>query len=193
MKYKNYKKGVGAMPIIIVVALIIIIGAIFISTRDSNYANNELPIPLSSDGITSTEKTNNADINSATTSTNNLPVEGSGTTDGAFKEETLQEVIVKYTDNGFSPKKIEIPVGTTVTFVNESTNNMWVASAVHPSHTAYPGSGILKCGTKEESIIFDECGSIGSSGSYSFVFNKVGSWVYHNHVKISNTGSITVK
>lgn len=47
---------------------------------------------------------------------------------------------VTYTDAGFSPAILTIKVGDTVTFKNQSSQGMWVGSAMHPSHTAYSGT-----------------------------------------------------
>src|SRR3989344_5306189 len=40
-----------------------------------------------------------------------------------------------YTDTGFSPASVTVTEGQTVTWVNQSSKQMWVASARHPDHT----------------------------------------------------------
>src|SRR3989344_267954 len=50
---------------------------------------------------------------------------------------TTPGVTVIYTDQGFSPLSVTVPLGTTVTFVNQSGGSMWVASAMHPTHVVY--------------------------------------------------------
>ena len=87
-------------------------------------------------------------------------------------------VVVTYTDTGFAPSPTAVAVGSTVTFVNESTKSMWVASAVHPTHSLLPG--------------FDQLKSVGKGESYEYTFTKVGTWKYHNHVTPSDTGSVVV-
>ncbi|MBS3079925.1 hypothetical protein J4221_00475 [Candidatus Pacearchaeota archaeon] len=95
-------------------------------------------------------------------------------------------------NNGFSPGRLEINKGDTVTFVNNGDENSWPASAVHPSHKVYPGSDIAKCGTA--AIIFDACDPGLSKGeSFSFTFNEVGEWKYHDHLNPSLNGVIVVK
>ncbi|MBI4085459.1 MAG: hypothetical protein HY432_03080 [Candidatus Liptonbacteria bacterium] len=102
------------------------------------------------------------------------------------------EQIITYTDSGFSPKEMTVKKGTKVTYKNDSSAAMWPASAMHPTHTVYPGSNIQKCGTSEESMIFDACQGIQPGGSWSFTFNEVGSWGYHDHLKSTNFGKVIV-
>ena len=64
---------------------------------------------------------------------------------------------------------------------------------MHPTHKVYPGSDIEKCGTAEESNIFDACRGLKEGESYEFTFNEKGSWRYHDHLNIKNTGSIIVE
>ncbi len=93
--------------------------------------------------------------------------------------ETTTKHVIKYTDVGFSPAAIEINSGETVTFVNESGMNMWVASAVHPTHELLPE--------------FDQKAGAAKGGMYSFTFSQAGVWKFHDHLNPSAKGSITVK
>ena len=89
-------------------------------------------------------------------------------------------VSVDYVDGGFSPKSITVKVGTTVTWINKAgVKQMWVASAVHPTHQVLPG--------------FDALGATGKNGIYSYTFVKAGSWKYHNHVVPSDTAVVVVE
>jgi plastocyanin len=103
------------------------------------------------------------------------------------------EVIIKITANGFEPKEVEISKGTKVTWINKQPNPSWPASAVHPTHEVYPGSSIKKCGTPEQGKIFDACRGLKQGESWSFVFNEVGEWYYHDHLNPSWKGEIVVK
>ncbi|KKT43481.1 MAG: Plastocyanin [Candidatus Wolfebacteria bacterium GW2011_GWE2_44_13] len=85
---------------------------------------------------------------------------------------------VTYTATGFSPAPLTVKIGETVMFKNESVNPMWVASAPHPAHTDYPE--------------FDAMKAIMPGESYSFTFNKIGTWKYHNHMNATQYGSIMV-
>jgi plastocyanin len=103
------------------------------------------------------------------------------------------EVIIKITADGFEPKEVEITKGTKVTWINEQSNPSWPASAVHPTHEVYPGSSIKKCGTPEQNKIFDACHGLKQGEKWSFVFNEVGEWPYHDHLNPSWKGEIVVK
>jgi plastocyanin len=107
--------------------------------------------------------------------------------------EAMQEQTITYTDSGYSPREITITRGGTVTFKNQSSKEMWPATAIHPTHTIYPGSDIAKCNTPEGKGMFDACGPVALGGSWSFVFNEVGTWGFHDHLNVSSTGRIAVE
>ncbi|OGC47468.1 hypothetical protein A2886_03535 [candidate division WWE3 bacterium RIFCSPHIGHO2_01_FULL_42_13] len=98
------------------------------------------------------------------------------TKDEDVKEEATVEV--SYTDAGFEPVTVEVEPGTTVTFVNNSSGLMWVASDVHPTHDELPG--------------FDQLEGGEADTKYNFTFTAVGEWGYHNHLFPSDTGTIVV-
>lgn len=86
---------------------------------------------------------------------------------------------VTYTNSGFSPSSLTIKQGDTVNFVNQSDRDFWPASNDHPNHTIYSD--------------FDARDEIESGGSYSFTFERVGAWGYHNHELEGHTGTIVVE
>lgn len=89
-------------------------------------------------------------------------------------------VTVSFTDDGWSPRTVgPIPVGTTVRFINQSSSNFQPASNPHPLHTDLEG--------------FDAGREIPPGGSYSFVFNEVGEWGFHDHPNEDQTGTIIVE
>ncbi len=96
---------------------------------------------------------------------------------------------VTYSANGFSPSTVTVKVGGTVTWANSSGGNMWVASAQHPTHTVYSGTTLQEhCDTMSNDS-FDQCAN---GNTYSFTFDKVGTWRYHNHSNSSHFGSVVV-
>ncbi len=99
---------------------------------------------------------------------------------------------VVYSDQGFSPASITVTLGTTVTFVNQSSDDMWVASAMHPAHTVYSGTSLSQHCPDTDSSAFDECKGDTSGSSYSFTFNKEGVWKYHDHLNPTRFGTIIV-
>lgn len=97
---------------------------------------------------------------------------------------------VTYSDDGFSPKDITIKVGDTVAWVNNTSGDMWVASAVHPTHSVYAGTSLREhCGSGPSTTAFDQCEG---GKTYTFTFTKEGLHRYHDHINASKTGSITV-
>ena len=106
--------------------------------------------------------------------------------DVGTEEVMSSEIIVEITSDGFSPSSVTIVKGTTVTFINMDSSAHRPASNPHPAHTGYP----------EESdcagSAFDPCENIAAGESWSFTFNEVGSWGYHDHPSSGMTGTITV-
>jgi len=89
------------------------------------------------------------------------------------------EFLVRYTDDGFSPAEITVTPGKAVTFKNESSGGMRVASNPHPTHGFYQG--------------FDQGQIVPRGGSYTFNFERVGVWGYHNHLKPAAGGTVIVR
>lgn len=102
-------------------------------------------------------------------------------------EEEEEENIIAYTDQGFNPSTITIEVGEAVTFVNQSSIDMWPASAVHPTHTIYPTQGGCIGST------FDACRRIPPGESWTFVFEIPGEWKFHDHLSPQYTGKVIVE
>lgn len=86
--------------------------------------------------------------------------------------------MVSITEDGFSPEEITIKKGQTVTWINETNEFRWPASDLHPSHTIYPE--------------FDPRQPISPGRSWSFTFQKVGTWRYHNHLRPIDRGVVEV-
>ncbi|MBI2639152.1 YbhB/YbcL family Raf kinase inhibitor-like protein [Candidatus Peregrinibacteria bacterium] len=95
--------------------------------------------------------------------------------------------MVSITSAGFNPLSLTINAGDTVVFQNNDSGVHWPASAVHPSHTAYPETGGC-IGSK-----FDACTGLAQSETFSFTFNQKGTWHYHDHLNSSLQGTITVE
>lgn len=102
-------------------------------------------------------------------------------------------VTVDYTDSGFSPNAVTINRGDTVVFENKSSSSFWPASNNHPTHTLYDGTSLQQHCASPTGDTFDACGGIPPGGSWSFTFNKSGTWNYHNHLRASDTGTIIVQ
>ncbi len=91
---------------------------------------------------------------------------------------TSTKVVVLMKADSFDPEILTIKRGTTVEFKNVDTNAHWPASDIHPTHTIYPE--------------FDPQKPIDAGTSWSFIFEKVGSWKDHDHLVPSTRGVIIV-
>ena len=99
---------------------------------------------------------------------------------------------ITYTSSGFSPATLTVKKGTTVTWTEEGGSSMWVATGPHPAHTGYDNtSRTAHCEPGYTGATpFDQC-SPGSS--YSFTFDKAGTWPYHDHMNASKFGKVVVE
>ena len=86
---------------------------------------------------------------------------------------------VRYTNDGFQPAKLTVPVGTMVEFVNQSNKTMWVASNIHPEHDILP--------------TFDQFKEVPKGQSYMYTFDKKGAWAYHDHINPALEGVVAVE
>lgn len=75
--------------------------------------------------------------------------------------------------------------GTKVLFLNESEQQrpMYVASDDHPTHERYPGFDTATVNQKFPA----------PNESFSFVFDRIGTWPYHDHNFPSARGIIIVE
>jgi plastocyanin len=87
--------------------------------------------------------------------------------------------VVTMEADGFSPSTLTVERGETVTFENTSDEDKWPASNVHPTHELYPG--------------FDAKNAVLPDESYSFTFERAGSWGYHDHLNPALQGTIVVE
>lgn len=92
--------------------------------------------------------------------------------------EQTGEKMVNLTKAGFEPGTITIKVGTKVTWVNKSGETATVNSDPHPTHTLWP---------------FLNLGSFDDGASVSVIFDKAGTYTYHNHLNPSETGTVVVQ
>lgn len=102
---------------------------------------------------------------------------------------TPHTVTVTYNGSTFSPASVTIKKGDTVRFIETGTSPMWVTSDPHPTHQGYSGTTVSQHCPDTAGTAFDQC-AIGSS--YTFTFEKVGSWGYHNHANHDAVGTVVV-
>ncbi|KKU01651.1 MAG: Blue (Type 1) copper domain protein [Candidatus Amesbacteria bacterium GW2011_GWA1_46_35] len=84
---------------------------------------------------------------------------------------------VVLTASGFAPQSVTVAVGTKVTWTNNSGATATVNSVNHPTHLAYSPLNL---------------GSFGGGETLSLVFDRPGTYKYHNHLNASQTGVVVV-
>ncbi|MGE5392208.1 MAG: cupredoxin domain-containing protein [Candidatus Saccharibacteria bacterium] len=117
----------------------------------------------------------NSSTGSESTSTPANPDQGQP---GGSSSASAGQSVIQMTDNGFTPSTITVKQGTTVVFQNTGTAGHWPASNPHPVHTDYPG--------------FDAKKVVQPGDSYSFTFDRIGTWGFHDHTNPSSGGTIVV-
>lgn len=80
---------------------------------------------------------------------------------------------------GFIPQTLTIHQWDKVIFTSEQGKEFWPASDPHPIHDLYSA--------------FDPLEPIDPNGSWSFQFDRKGSWHYHNHLDPFFRGTINVE
>ena|SRR3989344_5006798 len=124
-----------------------------------------------------------------TDETSGMPIQNTETPETIV----VEEIVITYTDSGYSPTPLTIKVGDTVVFKNESTQNMWTASAMHPSHAVYSDTSLSDHCPDEANTSFDACKGTSPGESWSFTFTKAGEWKYHDHLHPNLFGAIVVE
>ncbi len=114
-----------------------------------------------------------------------------GTADSTIPKAVV--ATIQYADGEYVPDVVHISVGGRVVWVNEDAErSFWPASNIHPTHAAYPGSSIKKCGTDAGEMLFDACEAMDTGSVYSFQFNEAGEWRFHDHINPRATGTVLV-
>lgn len=187
--------------IIAVVAVVVIAGAWYALPSTPKA---EAPVATEESGATdeNTETTETADQPSdltpaeATTTTASVPVPPPTTparttppttkTTPAPSKASLPTIT--YSGNDFLPRKLTVVQGSTVRFYNNSDHDMWVASDIHPLHSAYPEKSKNDCAGST----FDMCRYVSKGQYWDFTFNKAGQWKYHNEDRPVDGGEVVV-
>lgn len=105
----------------------------------------------------------------------------SQTTPNRNMEQTMapeNAFIVTLTADGYDPAEFTIPKGTAVTFVSTTGKPHWPASNLHPSHEIYAA--------------FDPLRPVDPDETWTFVFDKEGTWNFHDHMRAYYTGTVIV-
>jgi len=116
---------------------------------------------------------------SVTSNEGNNSTQTEATTASSAEDVVPVSSLVLVQNGKFNPQVLTVKKGTEVTWVNKDIEPCWIASDPHPIHNGYPGFDAGK------SMIQDE--------TYKFKFDKVGTFGYHDHLNITNTGKIIVE
>lgn len=102
--------------------------------------------------------------------------------DGTVTDRSLVQnsLVIRLLPGGtFEPATLTIKAGQTVTWVNNTDDAFWPASDNHPTHQLLSE--------------FDARKPLKPDEAYSYTFNKVGSWTFHDHLTPRATGVIIVE
>lgn len=88
------------------------------------------------------------------------------------------EHVFVMTDDGYTPTDMTIELGETIVFKNSGSDDRWPASNIHPTHAIYSE--------------FDAMKPVLPGESWSFTFEKEGTWRWHDHLTPSMNGEIVV-
>ena len=125
-----------------------------------------------------------------TTTTETQPLPTTPTQANRSTSTAPTPVQVLYDGHAFTPQSITIAKGTTVVFIDTLGSSMWVASGPHPAHTGYDGTTLASHCAPGTTPSFDQCKA---GTSYSFIFDKVGAWPYHDHANRTAFGKVVVQ
>lgn len=87
------------------------------------------------------------------------------------------DVVITYSDDGFSPKSPMITKGGTVTVRNTSSQTLEFSSGPHPTHTDEAELNLKPLAPGE---------------STSFTVTRIGTFSFHNHLNESQNGELMV-
>lgn len=94
-------------------------------------------------------------------------------------EPTMPEVqSVSVTNNGFVPQELTIKKGEMITWTNNANGPVNISSDPYPLNNAYPPLNL---------------GNFNAGESLSLIFDKPGTYKYHNHIIPPQKGTIIVQ
>ncbi len=154
---------------IIIVVVVVVIAMVALRRADDEALDTlpTSPLPVTSGNGQFFQEVPEA----GTSDTTLLP---SATTPAAAETTTIN-----ITETGFSPATLTVAAGTNVSFINNGQAPHWPASDLHPTHNILPG--------------FDSKRGLETGDSYTYTFDKAGTWRCHDHLLPQNTCTIIVE
>lgn len=92
--------------------------------------------------------------------------------------DTVAAATITYTDSGFSPSPLTVKKDDTIKIVNQSSVSLEFSSDDHPTHKADPELNMPIIQAGKDAML---------------KVTKTGTWGYHNHLKPSDEGRLTVE
>lgn len=89
----------------------------------------------------------------------------------------LPAAIITYTDEGFSPRNLEVRAGEPIRIINKSTRSLQFASNDHPTHARNPALNIAVIAPGKDATLQAD---------------QLGTWGYHNHLRATDSGTLTI-
>lgn len=116
--------------------------------------------------------------NSSSESTSSTPASTNVNNANPSTEATQTAAAITYGESGFSPAKVTVNSGDSVTIKNTSSQGLQFNSNPHPVHTDDTDLNV---------------GTIAPGQSQTFTATKKGTFGFHNHLDPSQTGTIAIK
>ncbi len=139
--------------------ILIVVGGFIIFGKDKDMVNLE-------------DNTNNPSETNTNINTNTTTVDTNTSVD---EDKTF---VLDYGQLGFSPMTVTIDEGDSVSFKNDTSGLMWVASDPHPTHTEFSA--------------FDAKKGYSTGEIYTFKFEKAGTYEFHDHLHPTMKGTVFV-
>jgi len=157
--------------LLIAAALIGLVAAGCNSSSNNSYGSNQTGQSAQNPNSVSEPPAPAPPASSGSTSSN-----PPGGVDGANQPEVAG---INITASGFVPSTVTIHKGDYVMFTNKDTDQHWPASDPHPIHNGYPG--------------FDAKRGLSQGQTYTFQFERTGTFGFHDHLNPTVTGKVIVQ
>lgn len=94
------------------------------------------------------------------------------------QDKTKSEFKITYSDSGFEPQSLTVPVGSVITIQNDSSSALQFSSDPHPAHTDNPELNAV---------------NLESGASTTVTVNTKGTWGIHNHLSHEHSATLIVE
>lgn len=164
--------------IVLIICVLVLVGGYFVWSNQQGLQSGNLPQPT--------------ELGTSNLRTENVGDQtGIQLQNGTSTDPNAKVIRIECRDSVYVPKEVSIKKGDIVVWTNVNCNPTWPASAVHPTHGVYPQAESGACVSIGGSA-FDTCHGLERGESWSFRFDYVGSWRFHDHLNPRNNGTVNV-